>query len=58
MRVGAVPTSPATLIAQANATCARLERTLARLNKAENEGRAVDLVALRQRIANLASRLA
>jgi len=58
MRAAAASTSSVTLLAQANATCARLERTLARLNKAEHEGREVDLVALRQRIAGLASRLA
>jgi ParB family chromosome partitioning protein len=59
----AAPTGPAStssdmLIAQANATCARLERILARLNKAEHEDCEVALVALRRRIADLASRLA
>jgi ParB family transcriptional regulator, chromosome partitioning protein len=57
MRAGAASTSSATLLAQANATCARLERILARLNKAEHEGRDLDLVALRQRIAALASQV-
>jgi ParB family chromosome partitioning protein len=58
MRAGAASTSPATLLAQANVTCARLERTLALLNKAEYESRDVDLAALRQRIGGLTSRLA
>ncbi len=58
MRAGAASTSSAILLVQANATCARLEQTLARLNKTEHEGCEVDLVALRQRIADLASRLA
>ena len=55
MRAGAAPTSSATVLAQANAACARLERTLARLNKIQHQGRDVELVALRQRIADLAS---
>lgn len=46
------------LIAQGNAACARLERTLARLNQAELESREGDLAALRRRLADLASRLA
>ena len=50
--------SSATLLLQANATCARLERTLARLNKVELEDREVALVALRQRLADLSFRLA
>lgn len=54
----AAATSTATLLAQANASCARFERTLARLNKAEHEGHEVDLIALRRRIADLASRSA
>lgn len=57
MRAGAALTSSATLLSQANATCARLERTLARLNNAEHEGCEADLVVLRQRVAGLASRL-
>ena len=57
MRAGVASLSWVTLLAQANATCARLERTLGRLNKAEHESRDVDLVALRQRIADLACRL-
>ena len=57
MRSGAAPTSSATLLAQANAACARLERTLARLNKAEHQGRDVELVTLRQRIGALASQV-
>ena len=50
--------STSSLIAQANATCLRLERTLARLNKAKPEGLEGDLVALRRRIAEIASRVA
>jgi hypothetical protein len=46
------------LIVQANAACARLERILARLNKAEHASPKDDLVALRRRIANLASEIA
>jgi ParB family transcriptional regulator, chromosome partitioning protein len=57
VRANAASTSWATLLAQSNAACTRLEQTLARLNKAEHEDRDVDLVALRQRIADLASRL-
>jgi ParB family transcriptional regulator, chromosome partitioning protein len=56
-RANAVSTSWATLLAQATAACARLEQTLARLNKAESGASHVDLVELRQRIAALASRL-
>jgi ParB family transcriptional regulator, chromosome partitioning protein len=52
-----LPTSSARLIAQANTTCARLERTLARLNKAKHEDCEGDLVTLRRRIADLTSRL-
>jgi ParB family chromosome partitioning protein len=54
----AASTSSATLLAQANAACAQLEQAIARLNKAEHEGREEDLAALRRRIADLASRLA
>jgi ParB family chromosome partitioning protein len=50
--------SSAALLVQANATCARLERTLARLKKAEHEVGEDDLAALRRRVADLASRLA
>ena len=57
VRADTASTSSATLFAQANAACARLEQTLARLNRAEHGARDVDLVALRQRIADLASRL-
>ena len=57
MRAGVASLSWVTLLAQANATCARLERTIARLNQVEHQGRDVDLVALRQRIVALASRL-
>ena len=57
VRANAASTSWATLLAQSNAACARLEQTLARLNKAEHGARDVDLLALRQRIVDLASRL-
>jgi ParB family chromosome partitioning protein len=57
MRASSASTSSATLLAEANATCTRLERTLARLNKAEHESCELDLAALRRRIADLASRL-
>jgi len=50
-------TSSAMLLARSNADCARLERTLGRLNKVQHQGREADLAALRQRIADLASRL-
>jgi ParB family chromosome partitioning protein len=58
MRARAGSTSLATLLSQANATCARLERILARLSQAEQESGEVDLTALRRRIADLASRSA
>ena len=45
--------SSAALLIQANASCARLERNLARLM---DEGGDVDLTALRERVANLCSR--
>jgi ParB family transcriptional regulator, chromosome partitioning protein len=57
VRVNAASTPWPTLLVQANAACIRLEHTLTRLNKAEHRGREADLVALRQRIADLASRL-
>jgi ParB family chromosome partitioning protein len=47
----------ATLLVQANANCARLERTLARLKKAEHEGGEGDLAELRRRVADLVARL-
>ena len=50
-------TSWATLLAQSNAACARLEQTLTRLEKAEHGALDVDLLALRQRIVDLVSRL-
>ena len=53
----AASTSWATLLAQSNAACARLEQTLTRLKEAEHGARDVDLLALRQRIVDLASRL-
>jgi ParB family chromosome partitioning protein len=49
--------SSAMLLARANADCARLERTLARLNQGQHPGREADLAAVRQRIADLAFRL-
>jgi len=57
MRAVSASTSSATLLAQANATCARLEGILARLSKAQDEGGDLDLSALRQRIAALASQV-
>lgn len=57
MRAVSASTSSATLLAQANATCARLEGILARLSKAQHEGGDLDLSALRQRIATLASQV-
>jgi ParB family transcriptional regulator, chromosome partitioning protein len=56
VRANAASTSWATLLAQSNAACTRLEQTLARLNKAEPGARDVELAALRQRIADLTSR--
>jgi len=53
----AASTSWATLLAQSNAACARLEQTLTRLEKAEHGALDVDLLALRQRIVDLVSRL-
>lgn len=50
------PTS--SLVRKANSICARLEHTLVRLNEARHEEPEVDLVALRRRISELASRLA
>lgn len=55
LRAGAKSTSATTLLAQGNAACDRLERILARLNKAERENGEVDLAAFRRRIADLAS---
>ena len=55
VRANAASTSWAALLAQSNAACARLEQTLTRLKKAEHGAFDVDLVALRQRIADLAS---
>jgi len=57
MRANGAPTSWATLLAQSNAACARLEQTLTRLKEVEHGARDVDLLALRQRIVDLASRL-
>jgi ParB family chromosome partitioning protein len=48
----------ASLLAQANSQCARLEQTLTRIKQVEHEFVEADLAALRQRVANLASRSA
>ena len=48
----------ASLPAQANSACARLELTLTRIKQVEHEFVEAELAALRQRVANLASRLA
>lgn len=50
--------SAISLIAQANSACERLELALARIKQVEQELVAADLAALRQRVANLASRSA
>lgn len=50
--------SVTSLIAQANSACERLELALARIKQVEQELVAADLAALRQRVANLASRSA
>jgi ParB family chromosome partitioning protein len=54
----APPSSASSLAAKANAICDRLEQALARLNEARHGASEVDLVALRRRISELASRLA
>lgn len=46
------------LLAKTNAICDRLEQNLVRLNEVRHEAPEVDLVALRRRISELASRLA
>lgn len=46
------------LLAQANSACARLELTLARIKQVEHEFVEAELAAVRQRVANLASRSA
>lgn len=46
----------AALLVQANATCARLEQTLARLKKTEHEVGEIHLAELCRRIADLATR--
>ena len=56
-RTDAGSTSWASLLAQSNAACARLEQTLTRLKKAEHGVSDANLAALRRRIADLASRL-
>lgn len=48
----------ASLMAQANGQCARLEQTLTLIKNAEQQLDAADLATLRQRVANLASRSA
>jgi ParB family chromosome partitioning protein len=52
------PSRAATLLVQANASCARLEHALTRLRSAQHEVGEGDLAALRQRIVALAARLA
>ena len=46
------------LLGQANSACGRLELTLTRIKQVEQELVEAELAALRQRIANLAIRLA
>jgi ParB family transcriptional regulator, chromosome partitioning protein len=48
----------ASLVAQANSQCVRLEQTLARIKNVEQQLDAADLAPARQRVANLASWLA
>ena len=48
----------ASLVAQANSQCARLEQTLTGIKNAEQQLDAADLATLRQRVSNLVSRLA
>jgi ParB family transcriptional regulator, chromosome partitioning protein len=50
--------SAASLLAQANSQCARLEQTLTRIKQVEQKLAAADLDALRQRVASLTNRLA
>jgi len=50
--------APATLLIHANSACERLEQILTRLKKVEHDIPEVDLAALRQRVADLASRSA
>ena len=54
----AVPKSskPTSLIAQANSACDRLEHALAQIKSPKHKAATTDLVALRQRIADLAAR--
>lgn len=46
----------ASLVAQANSQCARLEQTLTRIKQVEQQLDAADLAALRQRVADLTGR--
>jgi ParB family chromosome partitioning protein len=48
----------ASLVAQANSQCARLEQTLSRIKQVEQELDVAELATLRQRVANLASQSA
>lgn len=50
--------SAASLLAQANSACARLEQMLSRVEQVKHELNDADLLALRQRIVNLTSRSA
>jgi ParB family chromosome partitioning protein len=54
----AVPKSskPTSLIAQANSACDQLEQTLAQIKPPKHKAASADLIALRQRIADLAAR--
>ncbi len=57
--IGARPQrSAASLLAQANSACARLELALTRIKQVEQDFAEVDLATLRQRLANLTSRSA
>jgi ParB family transcriptional regulator, chromosome partitioning protein len=48
----------ASLLAQANSQCTRLEQTLTRIKQVEQQLAATDLASVRQRVATLTSRLA
>lgn len=52
------PGCAASLLAQANSACARLELALKRLKQVERELGEADIAALRQRVANLSNRSA
>jgi ParB family chromosome partitioning protein len=50
------PSQPTTALARANAACDRLERALGQIKLPEQSAATADLVALRQRVADLAAR--